>query len=64
MVRNNHPLGKTEYDQRLLLALVHRFRGSEKAAGIGLSNGVQMLVQSATDGFTKTAALPAGAEVA
>jgi hypothetical protein len=56
-VRNNHPLGKHWYDQRLLLAPVHRFRWSEKAADTGLSNGVQMLVHSATDGSTKTPAI-------
>ena len=34
----------------------------QKAAGTGLSNGVQMLVHSVTDGSTKTAALPAMAQ--
>jgi hypothetical protein len=31
----------------------------QKAAGTGLSNGVQMLVHSATDGSTKTPAIRA-----
>jgi len=58
-VRNNHPLGKTEYDWWLLLAPVHRFRGSKRLPAPAISNGVQMLVHSVTDGSTKTAARPA-----
>ena len=58
-VRNNHPLGKPGYDQRLLLAPGSLLRWSEKAAATGLSNGVQMLVHSATDGSTKTPAIRA-----
>jgi hypothetical protein len=42
-----------------LLALPYCFRWSEKAAATGLSNGVQMLVHSATDGSTKTPAIRA-----
>jgi len=65
-VRNNHPLGKTGYDGRLLLASGSSLSWEQGAAGTGLSNGVQMLVDSATDGSTKTAAInamarPAGA---
>ena len=58
-LRNNHPLGKPGYDQRLLLAPGSLLRWSEKAAATGLSNGVQMLVHSATDGSTKTPAIRA-----
>jgi hypothetical protein len=55
-VRNNHPLGKTKYDRWLLLASGSSLSWKQKAAGTGLSNGVHMLVHSATDGSTKTAA--------
>ena len=58
-LRNNHPLGKPGYDHRLLLAPGSLLRWSEKAAATGLSNGVQMLVHSATDGSTKTPAIRA-----
>jgi len=58
-VRNNHPLGKTGYDWRLLLASGSSLSWEQEAAGTGLSNGDQMLVHSATDGSNKTAAMRA-----
>lgn len=58
-VRNNHPLGKTGYDWRLLLASGSSLSWEQEAAGTGLSNGVQMLVHSATDGSSETAAMRA-----